>query len=95
MLTTDHCLSPKLINNVENRGTNCIATSSSLICDRNGFDPGWYAAVLNGEYLQMPNQHPKSFACGTESPIWISGRYSLLTRTFSFFKDVKLKFKYM
>jgi hypothetical protein len=73
---TDPCLSPKLINNVENRGTNCIATSSSLICDRNGFDPEWYAAVLNGEYLQMPNQHPKSFACGTESPIWISGRYS-------------------
>lgn len=73
--STDPCLASKQINDVGNRGTNCIPMNSNLICDRNGFDPEWYSAVYNGEHLEIPTTCPGIMACGTGSPIWIYGNF--------------------
>lgn len=70
---TDPCIYATEMPDMHKRGSECSSyTLEKQLCDR-PFGTGWYKAVDNNIFYDMPTYCVDVATCGTEEPIWLNG----------------------
>ncbi|VDI02859.1 Hypothetical predicted protein, partial [Mytilus galloprovincialis] len=70
---SDPCLHAMALPNLDRRGSRCSLTEhATSLCDRT-LKPGWYKALDDNMFHDMPTTCVTIGACSTEEPIWLNG----------------------
>ncbi|VDI51719.1 Hypothetical predicted protein [Mytilus galloprovincialis] len=71
--SSDPCLYAATLSNMDKRGSQCsLKDVDYALCDRT-LKPGWYKAIDDNVFHNMPTYCVTVASCGTEEPIWLNG----------------------